>query len=182
MLGFPASALPVEFLSFNGTTTSKGNMLNWATTEEVDNSGFDVERSDDGQRFEQVAFVPANQSRFSEHNYAYFDTPLTSEVTYYRLKQIDLDGTFGYSEIISVRNGADLETGTSISPNPVVNNLTVVNGKGEAIIFNTAGQQITQVTITTVKQDIDVSDLPQGTYVLRIKYLSGELITRKFIK
>jgi len=58
MLGFPASALPVEFLSFNGTTTSKGNMLNWATTEEVDNSGFDVERSDDGQRFEQVAFVP----------------------------------------------------------------------------------------------------------------------------
>ncbi|MCX8209410.1 MAG: T9SS type A sorting domain-containing protein [Lewinella sp.] len=182
MLGFPASALPVEFLSFNGTPTGKGNMLNWTTTEEVDNSGFDVERSDDGRRFEQVAFVPANQSRFSEHNYAYFDAPLTSEVTYYRLKQIDLDGTFGYSEIISVRNGTDLETGTSIFPNPVVNHLTVVNGEGEAIIFNAAGQQITQVTITTEKQDIDVSGLPQGTYVLRIKQLSGELIARKFVK
>jgi hypothetical protein len=160
--------------------TGKGNMLNWATTEEVDNSGFDIERSDDGQRLEQVAFVPINQSRFSEHNYAYFGTPLTSEVTYYRLKQIDLDGT--YSEIISVRNGADLKTGTSIHPNPVVNNLTVLNGEGEAIIFNAAGQQITQMTITTAKQYIDVSGLPQGTYVLRIKQLSGELITRKFVK
>jgi hypothetical protein len=63
-----------------------------------------------------------------------------------------------------------------------VNNLTVLNGEGEAIIFNAAGQQITQMTITTAKQYIDVSGLPQGTYVLRIKQLSGELITRKFVK
>ncbi|MEM1220388.1 MAG: hypothetical protein AAGH79_15810 [Bacteroidota bacterium] len=99
-------AVPVEFLYFRGGVTEGGVLLEWATATETDNEGFFVERSFDGQVFKEVAQIQGAGNSQAELYYSYMDrTPSRENFAgpiYYRLKQVDFDGAFEYSGLISL--------------------------------------------------------------------------------
>jgi hypothetical protein len=96
--------------------------LTWATTNELNNKGYDVERSLNGRDFSSIAFVKTNGRDVANvNNYTYIDQEkLNAEALYYRLKQIDLNGAFKYSGIIKVN--IQNRFSFSVYPNPVANN------------------------------------------------------------
>ena len=169
--GYSIAALPIELLSFMGQHTEKGNLLTWATTNEIQNKGFDIERSKDGIRFDKIGFVDGNGTSTQVQNYRFEDSsPWESaeKVVYYRLKQLDFDGGFDYSNIISIRINGKNTIGIYPNPGKDIFTLTgVKNVEDETFtIVNSAGQ-----TLPVVVQDngqLDLSPFPPGIYYLRI--------------
>ena len=92
--------LPVNFISFTGRLADNKALLNWSTATEINNKGFEVEKSRDGQLFTGIGFVPGTSNSSGVNTYQYTDTKIVSGATYYRLKQTNLDGSFTYSPII----------------------------------------------------------------------------------
>lgn len=95
-----AISVPVELTSFVATTTDKGIELKWQTATETNNKGFEVQRSSDRVNFSSLEFVAGNGTSAEKHNYTFVDNSVVNGKVYYRLKQIDFDGTYSYSNII----------------------------------------------------------------------------------
>ena len=156
------TVLPIELAQFDAQNTERSkNHLTWRTASEKDNSHFDIERSTDGTTFHSIGQVKGNNKPSS---YQYTDAaPFTT--SYYRLKQVDNDGKFEYSKVISiVQTGKG--KGLSLYPNPVSSHLTIENTEGSDFqILNLLGQQV--LTGKTA-QRLDVSALSQGTYILKV--------------
>ncbi len=161
-LSVPAAVLPIELTSFTGKAVDKTNVLSWETATEINNKGFDIERSADGSRFEKIGFVMGNGTSTKSQSYSFEDnTPLS--ISYYRLKQWDNDGRFELSKVIQITQKRSVKL--TVYPNPVSNILTVeTEAKGDYQIINLIGQTVLRGQIST--PNIDVSALPQGTYML----------------
>jgi hypothetical protein len=101
-VSYNENALPVTFLNFDGVLQNNIAVLNWSTTDEVNNKGFDVEKSADGQTFADIGFVAGHGNTPGINNYTFSDPKLISGDNYYRLKQIDFDGNSMYSSIIKL--------------------------------------------------------------------------------
>lgn len=94
------NAVPVELTSFSANFQNGMNFLSWSTATEKNNYGFEVERSSDKISFTKIAFVKGNGTVSEKCNYSFSDGSLNSDRYYYRLKQIDFDGTSTYSQIV----------------------------------------------------------------------------------
>jgi len=97
--------VPVELLAFTASVRNSGVQLLWSTASELNNHGFEIERSiNDADNFVTVAFVDGNGSSTEVNYYSYSDQPDLNGINhlYYRLKQVDFDGTFSYSDVVSV--------------------------------------------------------------------------------
>jgi photosystem II stability/assembly factor-like uncharacterized protein len=113
-----ANILPVELSSLEYEKTSFGTKLLWHTDSERGNSGFFIERSIDGNAFEEIAFTPGHGTTDTRQDYAYVDA-LTSPGTYlYQLKQVDLDGTEHFSNHVEVHYGNTQTIVYQAYPNP----------------------------------------------------------------
>jgi Pregnancy-associated plasma protein-A/Secretion system C-terminal sorting domain len=97
-----AAVLPITLLAFNAYESNNAGILQWTTVTENNNKGFDVEKSLHGITFEKIAFVPGKGTSGIQSNYNLKDNNLT-DVQYYRLKQIDTDGKFSYSNVVQVK-------------------------------------------------------------------------------
>ncbi|MGI8950287.1 MAG: T9SS type A sorting domain-containing protein [Chitinophagaceae bacterium] len=95
-----SGTLPVTFISFNGILQNNSALLNWSTANEINNKGFEVERSNDGETFTDISFVTGRGNSSNVNRYTYTDNKIVSGSNYYRLKQIDFDGRFSYSSTI----------------------------------------------------------------------------------
>ena len=178
---FRPEYLPVELVSFNAQIISKMTRLSWQTAAEKNNEGFDIERSADGKNWQTIGFVQGYGTTQEEQNYTFIDeTPLDGN-NYYRLKQIDFDGQFEYSMIEVVELATDAKP-LSIYPNPIQNELNIINGEGQAMIYNTLGQLVKELTIDSQQWTINTSDLPKGQYILHIIKQNGNMITKQFIR
>ncbi len=172
---------PVELLDFKGRLVDDSYVrLDWTTVAEVNNEGFDVERSTDGSRFEKIGFVKGQGNTVGETNYKFNDEDLAANVLYYRLKQKDLDGTFEYTNVVTVRipgRGTVIE---NISPNPFSNTLNIqfgseVEGDVEIRIFDLSGKLLMEQRhemggSETLTLNQEVSGLPSGTYIIEASY------------
>ncbi|MEM6879379.1 MAG: T9SS type A sorting domain-containing protein, partial [Bacteroidota bacterium] len=116
--------LPVTLSAFRARVENEEVVISWATSEEVDNDYFIIERSEDGRNFGELATVPGLNSR-SGGNYLHIDKEPLSGVSYYRLRQVDIDGTTNYFGPRSVQmdKGDDLQP--DVFPNPASNWLTI---------------------------------------------------------
>jgi CHRD domain/Secretion system C-terminal sorting domain len=164
------SSLPIELVDFTVNRTEKGNRLYWYTASENNNKGFQIERSkltDD--KWEILGFVKAKGEAAS---YNFWDiTPFST--SYYRLRQIDIDGSESLSKIVSIFAKGDKKL--KIFPNPVSNVLTVETEENSVVhILNFLGQEVLSSNNT---QRFDVSFLPRGTYIIK----AGEELSR-FVK
>lgn len=110
--------LPVDLVHFGGEKTVHGTKLSWETASEINNNGFEIERSNDNREWTAIGNVRGNGNSYELNEYSYLDAFPSDGVNYYRLKQNDLDGHFEYSNIVAV----DFESKRSeiaIYPNPV---------------------------------------------------------------
>ncbi len=169
-------ALPVEWLEFTASLKNKRDaLLQWKTATETDNTGFEVEMSNQSDdAFKKAGFVGASPDR----SYQFTIPALEDGEYYFRLKQIDINGTISYSPIRMLRIGEQQAT-FSVFPNPAQNELTVqlpANGRANAKleIINQIGQVLRSVSVADGQEllPIDIADLPSGVYVLY--YRAGE--------
>ncbi len=119
--------LPVELVSFTAKVVSGNVILNWTTETEVRNYGFDVERSGSNKIWQKIGFVEGSGNSNSNKDYSFTDSRLTSGLEYYyRLKQIDTDGQYEYSNEVSVTLSIDSYSLYQNYPNPF-NPTTTIN-------------------------------------------------------
>ncbi len=122
-LHWEAVTLPVILLSFTATKKGEQNLLQWATTQEINTSYFEVERSGDWVNFTSIGQVDAAGNSGVAKSYSLVDAKPVSGMNYYRLKMVDKDGKFSYSEIRSIDEAVGFVV--SIYPNPVEINLSL---------------------------------------------------------
>ena len=172
------SVLPVKFASFNAIINNKQTNLTWTTASEINNKGFEIERSLDGVNFEIIGFVKGNANANRINKYSFIDDNHAS--AFYRLKQIDFDGKFDYSNIISVQ-GNDLLI--DITPNPF-NNVIEINSNGHLLnveVLDITGKIVISEAINGSKTTLNTASLNNGVYFVRIN--NGEsVITKRLIK
>ncbi len=181
--------LPVDLISFSAKLRNEIVELLWQTATEEQNDYFEVERSTDGKTFGSLGKVRGNGTTALRSSYRFVDTMPLSGTTYYRLKQVDKDGTSTYSSIVpiaaSARNVIVQVYPTSTAQVLSVNAPASVNLK-HALILNTLGQKVLtlqQLVANAMGQYlIDVSALQNGSYVLVLYSQNGERLTNRFIK
>jgi hypothetical protein len=173
--------IPVELSSFTAVANENSVTLNWSTATETNNSGFSIERKTPlDERWIEIGFVPGFGSTTERKSYSYTDANLSMASYSYRLKQIDFDGTFEYSnevfaEVGAPRNFALLQN----YPNPFNPSTTIEfsipqmsNVKIE--VFNVIGELVASLVNQTLNAgyhqvNFDASSLPSGTYIYQLK-------------
>jgi hypothetical protein len=182
------TSLPVSLLSFTATKEGNKNLLQWTTGQEVNSSYFEVERSGDGVNYKAIGQVNGVGNSSVVKNYSLVDNKPVNGMNYYRLKMVDKDGKFSYSQVRSINEAVSF--GVSIYPNPVENNLNlnfssdkaetvqvdVVDNGGKVV----ATQQI-EVAVGASTQGINVGGLSRGVYYVRVVGAEGETEER-FVK
>jgi len=173
--------IPVELTSFLGMVTQDGIKLDWATATETNNRGFEIERASDGETFSKIGFVQGNGTSTKRNNYTFVDQSKFEQnaVVYYRLKQIDFDGTFSYSDAINVV--FDLPVDFSLGqnyPNPFNPSTKIaytlpVNGEVSLIVYDNLGTEVANLVNETKvagRYEVDFSaiNLPSGVYFYRL--------------
>ncbi len=118
---YPPAPLPIELVTFTANIQREDVLLNWSTASEINNDRFVVERSLDGKTFTALSSIPGNGTTNSLHEYSWTDHRPGPSQWYYRLKQLDLDGRFAYSPIVTV-NLEGKSTVSRVYPNPISGN------------------------------------------------------------
>ena len=192
----PGVAVPVELLTFSGVKMLQYNLLQWTTATEQNNKGFDLERSVDGSNFTSLVFIPtkaANGNAVSQTTYSFNDEKPLAVKGFYRLKQMDKDGRFSYSSVITINGKPVTQLSiTGVYPNPVANRFnllvnTPVSNRVSIAVRNFSGQPIMQQqrTLTTGNNSIpmNAAALPAGVYIISVTDLvSNEKISVRFVK
>jgi|GEM_PF-3818060 len=124
-----SSVLPVKYVRLEGESRNGKSILKWTTATEINNLGFEIQRSEDGFGFYEIGFVDGSMNSTRVVDYSFEDDDLYSIHEYfYRLRQIDLDGRFEYSEIVNLVNrDIDQSMSSSIFPNPVSGDQLTLN-------------------------------------------------------
>lgn len=184
--------LPVELISFTGTKQAEEVLLKWVTASEKNSDYFVVEKSTDGINFTAIGNVSAAGNSNKILNYSLTDkTPWIGE-NYYRLKQVDKDGTYEYSGIVHVEFYATKSFVNNIHPNPVNNNLyfdyyALTDDKLQIRLYDYSGSVIIDdskiVNSGKTMVHTDISRLAKGIYILKINAgKSDYTFTQKIIK
>jgi hypothetical protein len=174
---------PINLLSFNGSLNNNSVSLSWATTNEVNTSGFEIQRSANGRDFSTISFVSAKGSLIN-NSYSLLDEKSISGTNYYRLKMVDKDGSVSYSQVVSIKTKS---IGIGVYPNPVKGELTVQHEggiKGATIsVLNFEGKEVMRASIQVgaTQTSLDATKLAPGTYMV-IYNNNGERLTKQFIK
>jgi len=161
----PAGApLPVQLTSFNASEDGLNTKLVWNTAEESGVVSYVIEKSTDGRTFTAIGSVKAASLK----SYSFTDAQGVSDYSYYRLKIVDIDGSFKYSYIISVKSKLSLNI--SLSPNPVKSSLMIQHPKagvnGHIQIISAAGQTLKDIRLSAnaVISNVDMSGFTSGLY------------------
>lgn len=185
LFGFSALKAECTFQSFVvGEEFTIGNMLIWVTTDEVDNKQFVIEKSITGEEFEEIGEVKATGSSDEETTYRFMDLDARKGTSYYRIKQIDFDSDFNYSQIVLVNKESanDFVVASINSPlNSDHVELTIDFIKPMELIYSIKDlkgdilqEDIVQTDSGLQNIDFDLSSYPNGAYRLFLE--SGEEI------
>lgn len=128
-LTFPQqSTLPVKLISFTGSYRNQASTLNWITENELNFEHFEIERSSTGAEYATIGLKSSTSANSSRQNYQYADdlSSVAGNAFYYRLKMVDKDGQFKYSNVIMIRKESKSINGIALNPNPVVNGMATI--------------------------------------------------------
>lgn len=182
-------ALPVEMLYFEARDINGDAMLSWATASEENNDYFAVEHSLNGVDFREIGKVEGAGSSTEQQTYQFLHDETTEGLNYYRLRQVDFNGSFEYS-VTKVLDLGRTDTKDVISIRPTIGKSLVTlitsqtfNSNANVLIFNTTGKLVKEYILssgeTSLRMDID--DLPAGHYF--VKVVDDELsYSSRFIK
>ncbi len=177
-----APALPVELTYFKGERDNNSIVLKWETASELNNTGFEIQRSIDGVNWSSIDWMDGHGTTLESQLYQYRDNYPLGKLNYYRLKQIDEDDVFEFSQVISVDLKSEYNTDFSIYPNPTNGQFFLKNielDKVESITLkNHIGETISE--FSTAERQFDLTHLSDGIYFLQLKK-NREFITKKII-
>jgi len=182
--------IPVELASFTGSKTQNDVRLDWITASELNNHGFEIQRSTDGNEFVTIGFVEGKGTTTERSYYSYSDQFyfMNENIMYYRLKQVDYDGSFSYSNILSFENPSATEfTLAQNYPNPF-NPATKIEYSipgdrfVELRVYDVMGSEIItlvneQKTAGTHSVLFDASNIPSGVYFYTLT--AGDFVSTK---
>jgi hypothetical protein len=189
--------LPVKMLYFNAQKQGETeSLLKWATATEIDNDHFEIERSADAQNWQTIGEKKGAGTTSTQQNYSYVDASPLSGVNYYRLKQVDVDGKFSYTDIAQVTFGslgeqaeAKTEATLSVYPNPLsqsaklnidltsaTDNITEVN------ITNSIGQVVYSTNLPQIQNyQVFGLNLPAGVYIVSVHTQANAQISTRLV-
>ena len=190
--GIPGAlgTLPIELLSFTGKLQGENSRLNWSTSFEQNSKGFEVEKSLDGVNFRKIGFVAGAGNSNSTKNYSFTDPQRAVEFNYYRLKLVDIDNTFEYSDVVLVKNAYGKQD-VYLAGNPVTNSINIQfaktpNSKVAVSIYDMKGRNVYNATYNNYMQtslQINVAGklLAHGVYSVKVE-TGGKIYNLKAIK
>ena len=178
------SILPVEFNYFKAHKKNEQVHLFWQTATEISNEGFEVQQSNDNQNWKTLDFIVGEGTSYEPQDYEFIDKNPISGINYYRLKQIDYDGNYTYSSVLSqeLMNG-QLE----IYPNPVNGetvNLQFPNSEynnTQVEIYDNLGRLVLKSILAYGERQLNISDLPIGIYTLSV-ITKGQFYQERLVK
>ena len=175
-----SDVVPVELTSFNANVVNNSVSLKWTTATEINNSGFAVERKQINGNWNRIAFVDGNGTTTSQNKYSYTDANLSTGKYLYRLKQIDFDGSYKYSNIAEAN--IELPSKFELSqnyPNPFNPNTVIAYSLPKAShvslrVFNALGQEVSALVNGLVeagnhKVVFNASQFSSGIYYYRLE-------------
>ena len=183
--------LPVELTSFTATSNGKEIILNWSTASELNNLGFEIQRSFEGSEFATVGVVYGKGTTTERRDYSYSDKNLVDGKYFYRLKQIDYIGSYEYSDVLEVDykgfNSYLLEQNYPNPFNPITKIGFGVQNKSavKISVLNSIGAEVAVVLneereLGYHQVEFNAANLPSGVYFYRLQ--AGEFIqTKKMI-
>lgn len=189
--------LPIELIYFEAQLTYSGVLLRWGTATEVNNFGFEIQRADSTLQFYGIDFVPGSGTSNSPKHYFYIDSTLTEAgIYFYRLKQIDIDGPYHYSDTVSINfhpttvelNRTKSQLKIFITNNIHLKELNIqfleeFDSEVSITTYSLLGEKVFEKTFypTQTFQTINYSNFPSGIYFLSITSGKKLLSVFKFI-
>jgi hypothetical protein len=150
----PMSVLPVTFVNFYVSIENEKVKISWSTATETNNKQFEIERSIDGINWSAIAVVAAVGNSNSVNNYSYTDKKINATLTYYRIKQVDLDGRATYTSVKSVSGGKTNST-----------DITVSRGNNISIAFSNVQLNVVVKIWTANGQAMHQQSFNQSAYI-----------------
>ena len=192
----PLQTVPVMLMNFVGERRNKINHLFWTTASEINSKGFEIQRSSNGMSFNTIEFTSSksvNGNSVSALNYEFLDENTPNVTAYYRLKQINLDGSFKLSNMIKIKGDGQSEITFSNSfPNPVKDKLNVVVSITQSenltiLVCDLAGKVVIMKNEKITKGDnsiaLNIESLSSGSYIIKFICVNGcEKTIQKFVK
>jgi len=174
--------LPVELLAFTGERmTERDVLLTWSTASEHNNEGFEVWRMIEGQdAFVPVGWVDGAGESQSTLVYTLVDINPTDRISYYRLKQVDHDGVFTWSDVVAVK-GTEARQAVVLFPNPATGSFTIEGVGSEVVgvdLLDAAGRSVKHWRTAGV---CGIADVPPGAYAVSIEQADGDRIVERLI-
>jgi len=187
----PTGNTPVELVSFSANAIGNKIRLSWQTETEINNQGFDVQKSTDQNEFFTIGFVEGHGTTTESQAYSYLDKNVFTGNYKYRLKQIDFDGTFEYSDVIEVEVASPITFSLGQNyPNPFNPSTTIKYSmpSSEFVtlkVYDVLGNEVAAL-VNEEKQEgifdikLNATTLPSGTYFYQLK--AGSFVeTKKMI-
>ncbi|MBT2557233.1 T9SS type A sorting domain-containing protein [Hymenobacter sp. ISL-91] len=173
--------LPVTLVSFTAQAHPSGVKLDWATATELNNDYFEVQRSANGQNFAPITKIAGSGTTSSGAKYSFIDTTPLAGSNYYRLRQVDRDGSEAFSAVAVVTGSQRPEA--LIYPNPGTTTITLPAGTGQPVdyrIYTATGR-----TVLTGRMaggtSFDVQQIPAGLYLIEI-VAAGQRHVQRFVR
>jgi hypothetical protein len=182
---FDGSSLPVTLLNFTAQKSGTASLLQWKVANEVNNAYFSVERSTDGANFQAIGNVTGHGTVSTQQHYQFVDEAPFKGMNYYRLKQVDLNGKYTYSNIATVLFESSAAFG--VFPNPAVStvniSLPLTTVSSVIDVYDLSGNKVMEEEIgsNTSSSTMDVSGLAAGVYQVKLVQ-GGQEQTVRFVK
>ena len=176
-------AAPIQLATFTGEAKGNSNYLSWTTSSELNNDYMAVERSANGVSFQEVGRVQGNGSSALSNTYTFQDeTPLPG-TNYYRLRQVDFDGSSEYHRVIAVRSAASVARVVRTANLQQMLYMPEALQNGEVRLYNLQGQEVAVYPFAagTTQLELNTPALASGIYLLQLRQ-GNVLQTMHFVK
>ncbi len=185
----PCLVTPVELSAFSSTCISSAIVLDWRTDSETNNDYFIIEKSKDARIFTAIGIVKGKGNTTNAQFYQFQDNETFGRTIYYRLKQVDFDGSYNYSQMISIDRCGKRSMNLVVFPNPFTEDITFeldIESQNVTIqIFELSGRMIYETFLDVPKgylrHTIPFAKQPEGVYILKVN-TANENFSKKIIK
>ena len=180
-----STPLPVTLLNFTGKAVNSTVQLNWLTSAEISTKNFQVEKSGDGNIFQNLVSVSPRGTRTSGADYSSVDAHPYPGYSYYRLKVYNMDGSFTYSNVVKIKTAVKSITITRLYPNPTssVINLELAADNQQLVnieVYDVSGKKMMsqQLSLSSGinEKQLSLSNFASGTYFVRFKDAQNNII------
>lgn len=183
-LTIDCQALPIDLARFNGYLLGDKVRLDWSLYNIDDVNRFEIERSNNGTEWNQIGMVfEAEYQGEAVFNYHFLDQKPAKDLNLYRLKMIEKDGRYSYSNVVKINLNATTSM-ISIHPNPATDMVTIEGLSGQDVInvYDVSGRLVEQIKANASSFSMPVRHYVDGVYTIRIQQQNGVVSSHKLIK